>query len=182
MKLRAYLAGPDVFLANAVEIGERKVEICARYGIEGRFPLDNVAPEQATPRAMGLLISKLNEEMVDGCDIVLANLTPFRSPSIDPGTAFEIGYARAQGKTIHGYTGADGTLAERTRKFSGLPAEMRRDREGYEIEDFGLADNLMIIGAIAAGDGHLVVHEAADLSAMAAFEALVRKVAAGLKG
>ena len=39
--LRVYLAGPDVFLPNAAEIGRRKREICAQYGFEGVFPLDN---------------------------------------------------------------------------------------------------------------------------------------------
>ena len=37
---KVYLAGPEVFLRNAVETGVAKVEICARYGLEGKYPLD----------------------------------------------------------------------------------------------------------------------------------------------
>ena len=39
--MKIYLAGPDVFLPDAVEIGRRKAELCARYGVIGLFPLDN---------------------------------------------------------------------------------------------------------------------------------------------
>jgi nucleoside 2-deoxyribosyltransferase len=46
--MKIYLAGPDVFLHDAVEIGRRKVELCRRHGLTGRSPLDNaidVAPK-----------------------------------------------------------------------------------------------------------------------------------------
>ncbi len=39
--MKIYLAGPDVFLPDAIEIGRRKVEICARHGVTGLYPLDN---------------------------------------------------------------------------------------------------------------------------------------------
>ncbi|MBV9560335.1 MAG: nucleoside 2-deoxyribosyltransferase, partial [Bradyrhizobium sp.] len=39
--MKIYLAGPDVFLPDAIEIGRRKVEICARHGLTGLYPLDN---------------------------------------------------------------------------------------------------------------------------------------------
>jgi nucleoside 2-deoxyribosyltransferase len=39
--MKIYLAGPDVFLLDAVEIGLRKVEICAHHGLTGLYPLDN---------------------------------------------------------------------------------------------------------------------------------------------
>ncbi|MDR9459781.1 MAG: hypothetical protein RI591_06525, partial [Dehalococcoidia bacterium] len=32
---RVYLAGPDVFFPNAIEIGNAKKRICAQYGFEG---------------------------------------------------------------------------------------------------------------------------------------------------
>ena len=37
-RTRVYLAGPEVFLANARAIGARKQAICARYGLCGIFP------------------------------------------------------------------------------------------------------------------------------------------------
>lgn len=40
MSKRIYLAGPEVFLLNAKEIGKRKKALCRKYGFEGVFPLD----------------------------------------------------------------------------------------------------------------------------------------------
>lgn len=37
MPIRIYLAGPEVFLAEAREIGARKRAICARHGLVGVF-------------------------------------------------------------------------------------------------------------------------------------------------
>ena len=38
---RVYLAGPDVFLPDALAVGEAKKRLCADHGLEGVFPLDN---------------------------------------------------------------------------------------------------------------------------------------------
>ena len=35
-KIKIYLAGPDVFLPNAKEIGKLKKELCEKYGFEGK--------------------------------------------------------------------------------------------------------------------------------------------------
>ena len=40
MTITAYLAGPDVFLPDAVEHAARKVAICARFGFRGLPPLN----------------------------------------------------------------------------------------------------------------------------------------------
>ncbi|HWA88639.1 MAG TPA: nucleoside 2-deoxyribosyltransferase [Rhizomicrobium sp.] len=176
-QLKAYLAGPDVFLPDAVEIGRRKRALCAEHGIVGLFPLDNEVSGVGTPRDLALTISRLNEAMIDSCDIVLANLTPFRSPSLDPGTAFEIGYARAAGKTIHGYSAAAGTLLERTRAVFRLDLDTLRDRDGSSIENFGLVDNLMIDGAIDANGGFISVVPEPSLAAFKAFEDLLSRLA-----
>ena len=39
--MKIYLAGPDVFLPDAVEIGRQKAAICAAHGLAGLYPLDN---------------------------------------------------------------------------------------------------------------------------------------------
>jgi nucleoside 2-deoxyribosyltransferase len=174
--VKAYLAGPDVFLPDAVVIGRRKREACARAGIIGRFPLDNALPKAATPAAHARAIALANEAMIRDCEIVLANLTPFRSPSADPGTAFEIGFARALGKTIHGYSAAEDLLLPRTRRSLGLGSEAMHDGAGHAIEDFGMFDNLMLDSAILDSGGQIVVRAADDLSAMAAFEALLMRI------
>ena len=40
MTATAYLAGPDVFLPDAVAHAARKVEICRRFGLRGLPPLN----------------------------------------------------------------------------------------------------------------------------------------------
>jgi nucleoside 2-deoxyribosyltransferase len=174
--VKAYLAGPDVFLPDAVAVGHRKQQACAQSGIIGRFPLDNVIPKAETPSAQARMIAFANEAMIRDCDIVLANLTPFRSPSADPGTTFEIGFARALGKTIHGYSAAEDLLLPRTRRILGLGEEAAHDAAGHAIEDFGMFDNLMLDSAILDSGGQIVVRAANDLSAMAAFEALLVRI------
>jgi len=44
----AYLAGPDVFLPNAVAHAATKVEICRRLGLRGLPPLNEDAETAAT--------------------------------------------------------------------------------------------------------------------------------------
>ena len=39
---RIYLAGPEVFMPHAKDVGAEKARLCAEAGFEGCFPLDNV--------------------------------------------------------------------------------------------------------------------------------------------
>src|SRR5207244_2644061 len=82
--MKIYLAGPDVFLPDAVEIGRRKSEICAFHGVLGLYPLDNVIDIEAADAS--LKIFKGNEAMMNAADAIIANLTPFRGPGADAGT------------------------------------------------------------------------------------------------
>ncbi len=130
-----YLAGPDVFLPDAVEIGETKKALCRRYGLDGRFPLDgDLPPGLATldPEQQGLAIFEACVQMMDGCVAGIANLSPFRGPSADVGTAFELGYLLASERVLFGYTSHVDDYATRV-----LP-------DGLMVEAFGLADNLML--------------------------------------
>jgi nucleoside 2-deoxyribosyltransferase len=88
--MNIYLAGPDVFLPNAAEIGRQKVALCKRYGAHGFFPLDNAIDINAGDASRQIFHG--NEAMMNHCDIIIANLTPFRGPSADAGTVFELGY------------------------------------------------------------------------------------------
>jgi nucleoside 2-deoxyribosyltransferase len=174
----AYLAGPDVFLPDAVEAGRIKREICAQHGIEAHYPLDGeLSMAEAPPRDFALAISAANEALIRRSTMVLANLSPFRSPGIDSGTAYEMGFGRALGLVVHGYSNSAIDFGSRTRTFLGLAKDAERDNERYLIEDFGLADNLMMEGAIAASGGRLVCVPSSDLAALAAFERLIVEIA-----
>ena len=96
--MKIYLAGPDVFLPDAVEIGRRKADICARHGLTGLYPLDNAVDLAAGDAS--LAIFKGNEAMMDAADAIIANLTPFRGPGADAGTVYELGYMAGRGKLL----------------------------------------------------------------------------------
>lgn len=147
---RIYLAGPEVFLPNASEIGAEKRRLCAEAGFEGAFPLDgDVGPVGDDKRDMARRISLANEGLMRSCDAIIANLTPFRGVSMDAGTAFEIGFMRALGRPAAGYTNVVGDYADRAhahRTRGPVPGD--GDRSDLKVEDFGLAENLMIEIAI----------------------------------
>lgn len=155
--MKAYLAGPEVFFADRHEAGARKKRICAEYGIEGLYPLD--APVDVSLPDAAARIFAANLDMIRRCDMVIANLTPFRGVSADVGTAAEVGMAFAMGKTVHGYSNAPESLFGRTARHSGEGDPERRadgfayHRDGMSIEEFGLADNLMLIEAIRTSGG-----------------------------
>src|ERR1700687_1361058 len=50
--MKIYLAGPDVFLPDAVDIGRRKVELCMRHGLIGLYPLENAVDRAATDASL----------------------------------------------------------------------------------------------------------------------------------
>lgn len=162
---RVYLAGPEVFLLNAKEIGERKKALCKKYGFEGVFPLDNeVNREGKSTREIGICISGLNENLIRTCDFVIANMTPFRGPSADVGTSYEMGFARALGKKVYAYTNIATPFTERTvralnSQVSRSKDDMLRDVNGMFIEENQLVDNLMLDGCIHASNGKIIVEK-----------------------
>ena len=179
--MRIYLAGPDVFLPDAIEVGRRKAEVCARYGFTGLYPLDNTIDLAAT--VTSLQIFRANEAMMDQADAIIANLTPFRGPGADPGTTYELGYMAARGKLCLGYSNDAALYADRVRRFTGVKQhhEHLLDAEGMTVENFGLADNLMMIHGLELHGCALVrpLQAVADLwHDLTAFESCVR-IAAG---
>ena len=151
--MRVYLAGPDVFLPDPLKMAEAKKEICQNYGFEGVFPFDsNLDLTNLKPRQAALQIYHCNLKLMNSCDLIIANMTPFRSPSLDAGTAFEIGYMTALGKPIFGYSNDGHLYGERV---MNKTSETLDDR-GMLIEDFEMMDNLMLEGAIISSDGDVV--------------------------
>ena len=146
--MKVYLAGPEVFLPDALEIGKRKVAICTRYGLTGLYPLDTAV--DLADAGASMAIFKGCEATMDAADAIIANLTPFRGPGADAGTVFELGYMAGRRKLCLGYSNDPSTYAERTRLFTTVTASGGRlvDAEGLIVDDFGLSDNLMMVHAL----------------------------------
>ncbi len=190
MPIRVYLAGPDVFLPDPVAWLERKKAICAGYGLVGVSPLDPLAGE---PEAWAALpewhrIALRNEAHIRGCAGLIANLTPFRGPSADAGTVYEVGFARALGLKLFGYATVATPFLDRT--IAGLNGGAVQaadgswwDADGMLIEQFGLFDNLMIEGGIVGSGGTLLRAEpAARWHDLGVFEACLKAAAGVFRG
>jgi nucleoside 2-deoxyribosyltransferase len=150
MATRVYLAGPDVFLPDPRTRGARMKAICAAHGLVGVFPLDP-GPVPAGPlMPEWQRIALANEAHIRGCDALIANLTPFRGPSADPGTVFELGFMRALGRPVFGWSASALSLKERS------PPDF------MQTEDFGQPENLMVAGAIAASGGVFLAETLAE--------------------
>jgi len=181
--MKIYLAGPDVFLPDAVEIGRQKAAICAAHGITGLYPLDNIVDLTVSDASRQIFCA--NEAMMDQADAIIANLTPFRGAGADPGTVYELGYMAGRLKVCLAYSNDGATYADRVRRSMTVTSEDGRlvDRQGLTVEDFGLVDNLMMIHALELHGCPLVTpaEQPVDLwHDLAAFETCVRMAAARL--
>lgn len=176
MTITAYLAGPDVFLPNAREHARRKVELCARYGIAARAPLDEDSEtlEAASGEAAWDKIFGQNLAMMEESDAIIANLTPFRGASADSGTLVELGWFLGRGRPAFGYSQVALPFAERSRRQITAVAD---PLPGLLIEDFGLPDNLMVAGALLASGHALVVPHDGRARAFDALDIFERCVA-----
>ena len=154
--ISAYLAGPDVFLPNAAVHARRKVEICARHGILGRPPLNEDVPAlgaMADADAWWTIFRK-DLALMEACEVVIANLTPFRGASADSGTLVEIGWFLGHGRPVFGYSNTATPFDARSRaQVEAVPDPL----PGLAVEGFGLPDNLMIPGAVREGGGRMLL-------------------------
>ena len=177
---KVYLAGPDVFLPDPLARAAALKASCRRHGLEGVFPLDALLDE---PSAWAALpewerIARRNEAHIRSCAALIANLTPFRGPSADVGTVFELGFMRALGRPVFGWSATAVPFEQRSRAALGMaPGSVGRDADGLAIESFGCSDNLMIDGAIRASGGILVLGEDQDPWPLGPFEDCVRACA-----
>lgn len=139
--LNIYLAGPDVFRPDALAWAEQARVLIEAAGHRTLLPLDN---EETT--AAG--IYRANLALIATADVILANLDPFRGAEPDSGTAFEVGYALALGKTVIGYVTDARAQVDKLAARTGGSLSRRDgrfiDADGWSVENFGLPLNLML--------------------------------------
>lgn len=162
-----------------MKVAEAKKLLCAKYGFEGVFPLDTelelsgLSPEQQAEK-----IFTANTELMDSCDLIVADMTPYRGESMDVGTAFEMGYMSAQGKPVYGYSNVSDNFAVRSAKLLKLSERLSEpgvfeDEDGMRIESFGeLSENLMCACCLTEPVVHLAQDVAESLSGSESFEYL----------
>jgi nucleoside 2-deoxyribosyltransferase len=179
---RVYLAGPDVFLPDPLAHAAAQKRICAGLGLCGVSPLDVLVGEPSAwlDLAEAHRIARRNEAHIRSSQAILANITPFRGPSADSGTVYEIGFGRALGLPVFAYTAALDDYATRVRSIPG--GDVLADADGLSIEDFNLAENLMIACAIEASGGSIIQMAGASWASLAAFERCAQAAAAVLLG
>ena len=173
--MRAYLAGPDVFLPDAAAHAARKRAICAAHGLEGLTPLAEGAADWRAIFA-GCVA------MMERADLVIANLTPFRGPSADAGTLVELGWFLGRGLPVFGYSNDPTMFGERSRLHV---AAVPDPTPGMAVEGFDLPDNLMVPGAVETGGCAVMLPAAGAFPAfddLAAFERCVAQAARRMIG
>ncbi len=151
---KIYIAGFDVFKQDSIEIGKRYKALCKEYGFEGLYPMDNEVDFSKPKREIACEIFRANRAMIESCDIVVANLNPFRGKESDSGTVWECGYAYGLGKRVYGYLD---TTREYLENFSNDEKSFQNgiwvDSEGMVIEDFNYPLNLMLACSIEIIEG-----------------------------
>ena len=108
--------------------------------------------------------------MMERCDMIIANLTPFAGASADAGTLIEVGWFLGKGKPIFGYSNSPESFESRMRR------QLSAGHAELGIEGFHLPDNLMIVGAVQSGGYPIFIPgdgKARGLEALDVFEACV---------
>ena len=180
-----YLAGPEVFLDKPIEAGEKKKALIAKlsnkndwsFVLEGLYPLDNSIPDFKNDFDTGMRIYEANIALMDKAHFIAANMVRFRGPSMDVGTAYEMGYMAGADKPVFAYYEAKpfyrkmekpALLTERVKDYWHVdPESPGKDKDGIHIENFQMIDNLMMVGAYSK-TGYPVAEN---------FEALIMNIA-----
>jgi nucleoside 2-deoxyribosyltransferase len=152
-KMKIYLAGPEVFEPYPIAKGISLKAICMKHGAEGLFPMDNeLGDEEQGSTSQAAYIRAANMALIESCDAIIANMRPFRGPSMDVGTAYEMGVGAALGKIVVGYTVNWKSYVDKVKEVHTVERGTDgylRDESGMAVEEFGdgdgrLVDNLMI--------------------------------------
>lgn len=130
-----YLAGPHVFLPTT----EQEKHLAEAERILNSYQLSMVAPPPGAPGATPESVAQANLVLLEDCDGVIADLTPFRGAEPDSGTVFELAYAIGRGMPALGYSMDE-------RPYAQIVAEHCKSTDKHPlVEDHGYPLNLMLV-------------------------------------
>jgi nucleoside 2-deoxyribosyltransferase len=193
---RVYLAGPTVFEPDPAAVFERMKALCREQGLVGVAPHDNQIGLEHLPPGKPLLerIVRADIELMEQLEAAVFCLDGFRrGPEMDAGTAFEIGYMKALGKPIAGWTrdprtypvkvadffrnvfGAE--LVTTTAGLMGGTSGLLRDPDGILVHSEGCVQNAVVHVGIELAGGVII----ADPDWEIAFRCAVASVARQLR-
>jgi nucleoside 2-deoxyribosyltransferase len=145
MSKSVYLAGPAVFHPAAKAVFDYLMEICTQHGLTPITPqLGEVDISALDALGKARAIRRLNMDKIVAADVVIACISPFRGPGADAGTAWEMGYAEALGKPVVAWCESPGDYKSRVDSAADEQGQPWCKQHGMLVEDFGLADNLML--------------------------------------
>jgi len=179
---KVYLAGPDIFLADASAVAARQKEVCVRHGLVPLHPMDNNLDLSGDPATLPLRIYRADVAQMVAADAICANMNEFVGADPDSGTCFEVGFFagfnRALGllraaqpqKPIYGYCDNDDAyLARIARWQASLKDAASLGRWRFRAVD--MHSNLMMEMAMATTGAFVT----------SGFEACVARIAADWK-
>lgn len=189
--MRIYLAGPTVFLPDPVAVFDRMKVLCLAAGAVGVAPLDNQIGLEGIPPGKLLLerIVLADIALMEELDGAVFCLDGFRrGTEMDAGTAFEVGYMKALGKPMAGWTSDTRAYPRRVADFFsggfglglvetgagtvGGTSGLLRDPDGVLVHSEGCVQNAMVHVGIELAGGAVF----ADADWEAAFSAAVGAV------
>lgn len=160
-----YLSGPERYEEGAEALYIKMKEICGKYGMEARTPLDAIEGETVcegeNPYMRAARLFERYQRHVRECDLVIANLNDYRGYECSNDTGFECGMAYQLGKAVFGYMEDAGPMKERVPHLG--EENGFRDPAGCNVENFDYPLNLMFGCSMRIFEG--------------GFEEAVRKVA-----
>ncbi len=162
MKPKLYLAGPEVFLPNAIEHAQFQKQLCEKYNFTALHPMDNTIDFGDKDYDTATKIYRSNIIQIEQADIIIANCNTFRSKCVmDDGTAYELGYGKALGKVLYGYVSNMDKLKNKT--IENYPTKFDEkhklyiDIDGYAvIDDYHTSINLMMQCGMTDSEGRLI--------------------------
>ena len=185
-----------VFERDPNAIFDRMKTLCVAAGVVGVAPLDNQIGLEGIAPGKGLLerIVRADIALMDQLEAAVFCLDGFRrGPEMDAGTAFEIGYMKALGKPIAGWTRDTRQYPQRVADFFrgtfgeglmpavagrvGGTSGVLRDPDGVLVHSEGCVQNAMVHVGIELGGGVIAV----DADWERAFGLAVASVAAQLR-